>query len=83
MAKKKITPKKPRILAKKKIIPQEVQVLKEKQTEVKILELSDRMMRHSRPTCPECDSFPVACTMKRVGYAAFRCRVCGHRWENK
>lgn len=42
----------------------------------------DRMLRYKRnPRCPECDAHPVICTIRRISYKAFRCRMCGHRWE--
>jgi hypothetical protein len=42
----------------------------------------DRMKRYTKVNaCPECKAFPVICTMRRQGYASFRCRECGHRWE--
>lgn len=45
-------------------------------------QIQDRMMRYARnPACPECAAHPVVCMMRRAGYAAFRCRECGHRWE--
>ena len=53
------------------------------QLETTILEGgTDRMLRYKRnPRCPECDAHPVICTIRRISYKAFRCRMCGHRWE--
>ena len=43
---------------------------------------TDRMLRYKRnPRCPVCDAHPVICTIRRISYKAFRCRMCGHRWE--
>jgi len=42
----------------------------------------DRMLRYRRnPQCPQCGAHPVICTIRRISYKAFRCRMCGHRWE--
>ena len=42
----------------------------------------DRMLRYKRnPRCPICDAHPVICTIRRISYKAFCCRMCGHRWE--
>ena len=43
---------------------------------------TDRMLRYRRnPQCPKCGAHPVICTIRRISYRAFRCRMCGHRWE--
>ena len=44
-------------------------------------QIEDRMLRYSKPSCPECDAFPVVCMGKRGPVASYRCRMCGHRWE--
>ena len=44
--------------------------------------IQDRIMRYRRNApCPECQSHPVVCIMRKLNYAAFRCRECGYRWE--
>ena len=44
----------------------------------------DRMARYQRhPPCPKCDAKPSVCMMRRPGYASYRCRQCGYRWEVK
>jgi tRNA(Ile2) C34 agmatinyltransferase TiaS len=53
----------------------------ESQTIIDPSAIVDRMLHRSRPSCPECDAFPVVCTMKRPGCTAYRCRTCGHRWQ--
>ena len=42
----------------------------------------DRILRYRRnPQCPQCGAHPVICTIRRISYRVFRCRMCGHRWE--
>jgi tRNA(Ile2) C34 agmatinyltransferase TiaS len=44
----------------------------------------DRMARYRKnPICPQCAAHPVVCIMRMPGYAVFRCRQCGHKWEVK
>ncbi len=44
--------------------------------------IQDRMMRYYKPrTCPHCKATPVVTMMKRGGYALYRCRICGLKWE--
>ncbi|MCK9265206.1 MAG: hypothetical protein M0R18_15590 [Deltaproteobacteria bacterium] len=38
-------------------------------------------LKSTKAHCPECDAFPVVCTYRKPGYSAYRCRVCGNRWE--
>lgn len=50
----------------------------------RVLNGRDRMSRYRRnPPCPRCDTHPSVCMMRRPGYASFRCRQCGYRWEVK
>ena len=47
--------------------------------------LRDRMMRYRRyrrnPPCAVCGTHPVVVRMRREGYTAYRCRVCGAHWD--
>jgi DNA-directed RNA polymerase subunit M/transcription elongation factor TFIIS len=56
--------------------------------------LNDRMLRYkqgkpARLECPKCNHFPVVTCQRRkdiqgkIIYAQYRCRNCGHRWEEK
>jgi transcription elongation factor Elf1 len=45
---------------------------------------SNRMTQYRKnPPCPKCDHDETSCVMRDEGYALFRCRLCGHRWEVK
>jgi len=61
----------------------EVKVDPSPQLETTMLEGGpDRMLRYKNsPRCPACDAHPVICMISRISYKAFRCRICGHRWE--
>ena len=65
------------------LVSGEVEVDPSPQLETTMLEGGmDRMLRYKRnPRCPKCDAHPVICTIRRISYMAFRCRICGHRWE--
>jgi len=64
----------------KKEAPQSVESPQELKTTM--IEGTDRMLRYNRnPKCPECGAHPVICTIRRRSYKAFRCRMCGYRWE--
>jgi DNA-directed RNA polymerase subunit M/transcription elongation factor TFIIS len=51
--------------------------------------LNDRMLRYKSPHgCPMCDYSPIVVCQRRKDstgkliYAQYRCRNCGHRWED-
>lgn len=68
-------------ILRKKELKEEVNINPELETII-VKEGTDRMLRYKRnPRCPECDAHPVICTIRRISYKAFRCRICGHRWE--
>ena len=79
----KAIPKKTILRKKQPEIEEIVKVNPAPQLETTIIEDgTDRMLRYKRnPHCPECDAHPVICTIRRISYKAFRCRMCGHRWE--
>ena len=79
-------PKRPRKQIKrvpKQTKPEETEQIQTPQLETTMIDSGeDRMLRYRRnPQCPKCGAHPVICTIRRISYRAFRCRICGHRWE--